>query len=137
MTSQVPTTDPTSTAAWARLDDLAASVGSMTIRSLCEADRDWLRVEAAGVHLDASRQRVDADVVEGLLSLAQACGVERLRDQMFAGVHINTRVGGQSPGTSCCYQRRTLLRPVCCRHGASWAPRATPNVWQGWKTAVR
>jgi glucose-6-phosphate isomerase len=90
MTTRVMTTDPTTTAAWAQLSELARTVGNTTIRALAARDRAWLRVEAARIHLDASRQRVDEDVMRGLVSLARECGVEELRDQMFSGVHINS-----------------------------------------------
>jgi glucose-6-phosphate isomerase len=89
MTTRVKTSDPTTTAAWAQLSELAGSVGGSKIRSLCSVDRDWLRISAANIFMDASRQRVNSDVVNSLMALASECGVEVLRDQMFAGVHIN------------------------------------------------
>jgi glucose-6-phosphate isomerase len=90
MTTRVMTSDPTATTAWAQLSELAGSVGGSTIRSLCSVDRDWLRISAASISMDASRQRVDGDVVKSLMALASECGVEVLRDQMFSGVHINS-----------------------------------------------
>ena len=90
MTIRVMTSDPTGTAAWAQLSELAGSVGGSTIRSLCSVDRDWLRISAASIFMDASRQRVNSDVVKSLMALASECGVEVLRDQMFSGVHINS-----------------------------------------------
>jgi glucose-6-phosphate isomerase len=90
MTTRVMTTDPTTTPAWAQLSELARTVGTSTIRTLAAGDRDWLRVEAAHIHFDASRQRVNEDVMKGLVSLGRECGVEELRDQMFSGVHINS-----------------------------------------------
>jgi glucose-6-phosphate isomerase len=90
MTPHVLTTDPTSTAAWAQLGELAQTVGKTTIRELTAGDRGWLRMEAAEIQLDASRQRVNGEVMHSLFALARECGVERLRDQMFSGVHINT-----------------------------------------------
>lgn len=40
--------------------------------------------------MDFSKERVDADVLVHLLDLAQVAGVEKHRDAMFAGEHINT-----------------------------------------------
>lgn len=90
MTETLLTTDPTTTPAWSRLRELAGSVGSQTIRTLCQGDRDRLRITGAGIDLDASRQRVDDEVMSTLLDLAAQCSVDRLREQMFTGVHINT-----------------------------------------------
>ena len=90
MTTRVMTTDPTTTPAWAQLSELAETVGKSTIRMLTAGDRAWLRVEAAQIYFDASRQRVNEEVMKGLVSLGRECGVEDLRDQMFSGVHINS-----------------------------------------------
>ncbi len=90
MSDIVGTMDPTTTPAWHRLLELASTVGRMTVRELCASPREELRREGAGIHLDASRQRVDGAVMQTLLDLARECSVETLREQMFSGVHINT-----------------------------------------------
>lgn len=90
MSPTVTTTDPSSTPAWQELQVLARTVGGSSIRALCGAPRTFLRHEGPEVSLDASRQRVDPNVFAALLQLAVQCDVEGLRDQMFAGVHINT-----------------------------------------------
>ena len=85
--------DPTRTAAWATLGDLAAVGASTTIRDLLDADPGRpaaMTPVAAGIHLDYSRQRVTPAVVEALLALAEERAVLARRDQMLAGVHINT-----------------------------------------------
>jgi glucose-6-phosphate isomerase len=46
-------------------------------------------VEAAGLLLDYSKNRIGAATMDLLTALAHACGVERLRDAMFAGEKIN------------------------------------------------
>ena len=46
-------------------------------------------MQAAGLLVDFSKQRVSADVMAQLLALAEQRGVLRLRDAMFAGQHIN------------------------------------------------
>ena len=46
-------------------------------------------VEAAGLVLDASKNRIDDVVLESLFALARGAGVEARRDAMFAGEKIN------------------------------------------------
>jgi glucose-6-phosphate isomerase len=92
MTTQLPADDPTLTAAWTILSGLAAELSETTIRELSEGAPDrpqHLTIEAAGIHLDASRQRVTPDVMFGLLSLADERGVLDRRDRMLRGEHIN------------------------------------------------
>jgi glucose-6-phosphate isomerase len=84
--------DPTRTSAWADLLGHAERLSSTTIRDLVssEAGRpERFTVEAAGVHLDASRQRVDSLVRDSLLRLAAECRVLDRRDAMLRGDHIN------------------------------------------------
>ena len=93
MTTQLPQDDPTSTQAWGRLASLAAGLAGTTIRDLVDADGERtaaLTTEAAGIHLDFTRQRVTGDVVDTLLELATERGVLARRDDMLSGVHINT-----------------------------------------------
>ena len=90
--TQRPEDDPTSTTAWHQLEGLATSLTHTSIRALSSADpqrSSWLARSAAGLHLDASRQRVDAETVSTLLSLAAERGVLQWRDRMLSGVHIN------------------------------------------------
>ena len=84
--------DPANTPAWMDLVAHSARLSATTIGDLVDADPDrsrWLGHEAAGVHFDASRQRVDRATVDSLLELAQQRGVLRGRDRMLAGDHIN------------------------------------------------
>ncbi|CAN5258570.1 glucose-6-phosphate isomerase [soil metagenome] len=48
-----------------------------------------LSLEAAGLFLDYSKNRVNASTMEALFGLARERGVEALRDAMFAGEKIN------------------------------------------------
>lgn len=87
------TIDPSDTDAWRKLGALAQTLQGTTIRDLL--DRDATRPaamthDAVRVHLDLSRQRITPDVVSALLDLAAQTRVLELRDQMLAGVHINT-----------------------------------------------
>ena len=49
-----------------------------------------LSVEAAGLLLDYSKNRLDENTVQLLLQLARERGVEQKRDAMFSGEKINT-----------------------------------------------
>ena len=92
MTTQLPTDDPTRTAAWGALTSLATGLAETTVRDLVDAPGDRaarLAFQAAGIHLDASRQRVTAEVLEALQSLADERGVLARRDEMLAGGRIN------------------------------------------------
>ncbi|MHB8796594.1 MAG: glucose-6-phosphate isomerase [Candidatus Nanopelagicales bacterium] len=92
MTTNQAAADPALTAAWTALTGLAGALEGTTIRALCEADPqrvESLAFTAAGVTLDATRQRVTPDVVAALLRLAQARGVLARRDEMLAGAHVN------------------------------------------------
>lgn len=83
--------DPSSMPAWKRLVELAHAAPA--IAQLIEQPRDFLRVDAAGVSFDFSRQRLDSTILAELGRLAQELAVEDLRDAMFAGEHINTTEG--------------------------------------------
>lgn len=85
-----PVIEPTTTRAWAALTEDARRIGTATIRQLLTEPRDELRMDAAGVRFDFSRQRIDSRVLDALLELADQCGVFQRRDAMFAGEHINS-----------------------------------------------
>jgi glucose-6-phosphate isomerase len=92
MTTQLPAGDPTMTKAWRDLGDLAADLASTSIRELGDADPGRparMTFEAAGVHLDLSRQRMTPSVMDALLLLADERGVLQRRDDMLSGAHIN------------------------------------------------
>jgi glucose-6-phosphate isomerase len=83
--------DPASTGAWSRLEVLAKGF---------EPDlRGWFaddpgRVErltftAGDLRVDLSKSFLEGDVLPALLALAGEVGLERRRDAMFAGEHIN------------------------------------------------
>ncbi|MFM8515075.1 MAG: glucose-6-phosphate isomerase [Actinomycetota bacterium] len=82
--------NPAATPAWGALQTLSTSVAQQSIHDLGRVDRDFLRLESAGWHLDASRQRVTHEVFDHLLALADQTGVLAHRDAMRAGAHINT-----------------------------------------------
>ena len=85
--------DPSRTAAWQRLAALAPALREKSLRSLFGDDPGrgpaWT-LDAAGLMVDFSKQRVTDDAMDALLALASECGVLERRDAMFAGTHINT-----------------------------------------------
>ena len=85
--------DPTVTPAWAELTALRDAGRDTSIRDLLEADPgrcDDLVLEASGISLDLSRQRINAPVLAALQSLATQQHVLEHRDAMLAGKHVNT-----------------------------------------------
>ena len=104
--------DPSTLPAWRELTALAATVGAGPIRELVSR-RGVMGVEACGLWLDVSLQRIDADVLAALARLAEQSGVDERRAAMFAGAPINETEG------------RAVL------HTALRAPRGTSLVVDG------
>jgi glucose-6-phosphate isomerase len=83
--------DATSTPAWARLTALAANF-EPDLRGWFDRDPgrvDRLTYDAGDLHVDLSKALLDDAVLDALLALAEEVGVDRRRDAMFAGEHIN------------------------------------------------
>jgi glucose-6-phosphate isomerase len=77
---------------WRALQRHADETSSRHLRELFAADDrrgERLTVDAAGLYLDYSKQRVDDETLRLLLDLAEARGVRERRDAMFAGNVIN------------------------------------------------
>ncbi|WP_374359250.1 glucose-6-phosphate isomerase [Pseudoduganella danionis] len=82
----------TSTSSFLALASHATDARNWQMRQLFADDAQRfpkLTVDAAGLFLDYSKNRLDGHTVELLLDLARERGVERLRDAMFAGEKIN------------------------------------------------
>jgi glucose-6-phosphate isomerase len=82
----------TSTAGFQALETHAIEAEDWQMRSLFAADPqrfERMSVEAAGLFLDYSKNRLDGRTLELLAALARERGVERQRDAMFAGEKIN------------------------------------------------
>ncbi|MFC0166562.1 glucose-6-phosphate isomerase [Pseudoduganella danionis] len=82
----------TSTSSFLALASHATDARNWQMRQLFADDAQRfpkLTVDAAGLFLDYSKNRLDGRTVELLLDLARERGVERLRDAMFAGEKIN------------------------------------------------
>lgn len=84
-------TDPVDTPAWAELSTFAKR--DLSIRTLVDQDRSFLRLTAAGISADFSRQRVDQSACEALLHLIDQTSVTDLRDRMYRGDAINSTEG--------------------------------------------
>ncbi|NNE39730.1 MAG: glucose-6-phosphate isomerase [Marinicaulis sp.] len=79
-------------AIWQSLEKRASSISGQTIRSLFEDDGDRFSrfsVEAAGLLLDYSKNKITKETLDDLVALAQACGLENAKAAMFAGEKIN------------------------------------------------
>ena len=106
----------TSTTSYAALETHAIEAEDWQLRGLFAANPNRfpaLTVDAAGLFLDYSKNRLDARTLELLQELAKERGVEELRDAMFAGERINLT------------ESRAVL------HTALRAPRGTPLLVEG------
>ena len=84
--------DITTQPQWNALVQLFAEKKDLNLRELFAADPQRaarLTFDAAGLHVDLSKNLVDDDVLAALVELARAADVEGRRDAMFAGEHIN------------------------------------------------
>ena len=86
------TLPPTETPAWRSLKAHYAQIQGIHLRELFAADAgraDRFTVEAAGLNLDYSKNRITAQTMDLLVRLAEECEVAKRRDAMFAGDPIN------------------------------------------------
>ena len=79
-------------AAWKKLQAHFKAIGSRHLRELFAEDPDrgsQLTLEAAGIYLDYSKNRITRDTLELLVQLAGESGLRERIDAMFAGEPIN------------------------------------------------
>jgi glucose-6-phosphate isomerase len=79
--------------AWKSLATHAAATGSTTLRELFAADPSRgtrLTVEACGLFLDYSKNRVTDETLKLLVALAEESGLKQHTEAMFTGQKINT-----------------------------------------------
>ena len=84
--------DITASAQWSELAKVYEDKKDLNLRELFAADADRARnftFDAAGLHVDLSKNLIDGDVVKQLVKVAKAADLEARRDAMFAGEHIN------------------------------------------------
>jgi glucose-6-phosphate isomerase len=82
----------TQRAAWKALETHHEKVRSVTLRSLFSDDPERaarFTIEAAGLFLDYSKNRITEETRQLLLQLARESGLEERRDAMFRGEKIN------------------------------------------------
>jgi glucose-6-phosphate isomerase len=78
--------------AWRALCEHYQKACKLNLRELFAADAgraERLSVEAAGLYLDYSKNRITAETVALLVSLARECGLAERIEAMFTGVKIN------------------------------------------------
>lgn len=84
--------DITASAQWSELAKVYEDKKDLNLRELFAADADRARnftFDAAGLHVDLSKNLIDGDIVKQLVEVAKAADLEVRRDAMFAGEHIN------------------------------------------------
>ncbi|WP_174300390.1 glucose-6-phosphate isomerase [Caulobacter sp. S45] len=105
-------------AAWARFDRIAEQASSASIGGLFAAEPDRLerlRVDAAGLHLDLSKQSLTAEGLGAALALARAAGMEAARGRLFEGFAVNSS------------EDRAVLHPALrAPNGAGYAAKGEP-----------
>ncbi len=82
--------------AWLALSEHRARTGDTHLRALFAADPERgerLTLEAVGIYLDYSKNRVTDETIELLVRLAEESGLRRRIEAMFAGEKINTTEG--------------------------------------------
>ena len=84
--------DITASAQWSELAKVYEDKKDLNLRELFAADADRARnftFDAAGLHVDLSKNLIDGDIVKQLVEVAKAADLEARRDAMFDGEHIN------------------------------------------------
>jgi glucose-6-phosphate isomerase len=92
--AQIP--DITASSAWNALQRHHDQIATKDLREFFAEDPargSELTVSVGDLYIDYSKHRVTRETLSLLVDLARAANVERHRDDMFAGVHINTSEG--------------------------------------------
>src|SRR5947209_7270604 len=79
-------------AAWSALEEHFSEIGATHLRDLFAADPgrgERLAVEAAGIYMDYSKNRVTDRTLQLLIDLANECDLRGRIEAMFRGEHIN------------------------------------------------
>lgn len=86
----------TSLPQWKTLSTLAGSIKNAHMRDWFNSDpqrAEKMQLEACGLYLDYSKNRVNDEALAALFDLAKACNLESVRDAMFSGEQINSTEG--------------------------------------------
>jgi glucose-6-phosphate isomerase len=129
---------------WKALAEHQRDVAPQHLRDLFAADPERgerLTVEAAGVYLDYSKNRVTDETLQLLRALVEARGLRERIDAMFAGAHINTtedravlHIALRTPaGTSLVVDGVDVVRDVhaVLDKMAGFADRVRRDEWRG------
>lgn len=84
--------DITASSQWKDLVKVYEEKQDLRLRELFAADANRAEnytFDAAGLHVDLSKNLIDEDVLQHLVEVARAADVEGRRDAMFAGEHLN------------------------------------------------
>ncbi|AYJ33000.1 glucose-6-phosphate isomerase [Corynebacterium xerosis] len=85
-------TDITTTPQWEALEEEQNRIIDLDLRGMFAEDperAEKLTFDAAGLHVDLSKNFVDDGVLAALVEVARAADVEGARTRMFSGEHIN------------------------------------------------
>lgn len=117
------------TAAWSQLQAHFNTTGrAFDVREAFAADAGRFEAfsqRAPHVFADLSKNRIDVGAQALLLDLARQCGVEQLRDAMFAGEHINST------------EDRAVMHFLLRSPGASAVVQATLDAMLAYASQVR
>jgi glucose-6-phosphate isomerase len=108
------TRSPSERPAWKAIEEHYRSIGNVHLRQLFDDDPkrgERFVVEAAGLYLDYSKNRVSDETIRLLIRLAEECNLRRRIEGMFRGERINvTENGGSSHtrGHECIVFNRTF-----------------------------
>ena len=78
---------------WQKVAAHASATGGTHLRQLFAADAgrgERLVIDACGLHVDYSKQRITDETLSLLIALAEACGLRQRIDAMFSGEKINS-----------------------------------------------
>ena len=85
--------DITKSQAWNDLLKLHAEKQATTLRELFDRDAnraDKYTFDAAGLHVDLSKNLLDENILDALVGLAEEADLAGAREKMFSGAHINS-----------------------------------------------
>jgi glucose-6-phosphate isomerase len=132
------TTSLRQSASWRALEEHHADIADTHLRDLFAGDPDRggrLTLEAEGIFLDYSKNRITDETIDLLVSLATERGLRERIDDMFAGEHINVtedravlHVALRAPAGSD-YARPEVLEVL--ERMASFADRVRSGDWKG------
>ena len=113
------TPDITKTSAWSRLSEARNRLTQAHLRELFASDANrftHFSRRTDGLLLDFSKQRLDQDVLDHLIALAEAADVTNWRERLFAGEKINVS------------EERAVLHPALRHLDDSAFPAANSDV---------